>query len=126
MYAHKARAVYSAIFATAASLSLIAAMAPAHAGTIKESVSTQVSFRDLNLSTAEGVSRLNQRVKSAANRICGVRDSRDLRAMQNARTCRIAALEKAGADIQVAIAERASGSRLASLGATEAIGVSKR
>lgn len=125
MYAHKTRAVLSAIFTTAASLSLIAIGSPANAGGAMETVSREVFYHDLDLSKPQGVTQLNQRIKSAANRICRVGDSRDLKARQIAINCRKDALAKAGADIQVAIAEKARESQLASLETTKAIGISK-
>ena len=126
MYAHKARAVYSAVFATAASLALIATLSPAHASGSGEPVSMEVSYRDLDLSIANDVTRLNQRVRSAANQICDVHGVRDLKMKQQAMQCRKNALAKAGSDVQVAIAEQTGGSRLASLGAAKVIGISKQ
>lgn len=125
MYAHKTRAAFSAVFATAASLALIANVTPAFANGFSEPVSTAVSYRDLDLSSTSGVTRLHDRVRSAANRICGVRSQRDLKMRQIALDCRAQALASAASDIQIAIAEQTGKSRLASIDTARVIGVSK-
>jgi len=46
-----------------------------------------VSFKDLNLNSAEGVTVLYERIRSAAKGVCGGVDVRDLRAVHAAKDC---------------------------------------
>jgi UrcA family protein len=58
-----------------------------------------VSFRDLNLNTAEGAAVLYKRIKSAAIEVCGVSDSFDLARMYVPRTCMSEAVSRAVAQV---------------------------
>jgi len=58
-----------------------------------------VSFRDLNLSTAEGAAALYKRIKSAAIEVCGQPDSFDLSRTYYPQICINEAMSRAVADV---------------------------
>ena len=58
-----------------------------------------VSFRDLNLNTAEGAAALYKRIKSAAVEVCGHSDSFDLSRLYVPQTCINEAVSRAVAQV---------------------------
>jgi UrcA family protein len=56
---------------------------------------TTVSYRDLNLASAEGAKELHNRVRAAVGEVCGIASGPDLAERRSIRTCRSAALESA-------------------------------
>jgi UrcA family protein len=56
---------------------------------------TTVSYRDLNLASAEGAKELHNRVRAAVGEVCGIASGPDLAERMSIRTCRSAALESA-------------------------------
>lgn len=112
--------IASALLAVAASCVTLAAASPALAN--MEQRSERVEFGDLNLGSENGVKRLNRRVSSAIKRVCGVHESRDVRFIAAARTCRKESESRASQDVELAIANYRSGNRLAARDVTIAIG----
>jgi UrcA family protein len=80
-------------FALAASLAAAAAT-PAVAAPSVPGVRT-VSYADLDLSSAAGRGRLDQRVAAAVRAVCGTAAPADLRAAEAVRDCRAATLAQA-------------------------------
>lgn len=77
--------------------------------------SMAVSYADLNLMTEDGVDRLGNRVRTAARSVCDVRVAiRPLAENMATRKCFNGAMERAGRDVQVAIANVRSGNQIAS------------
>jgi len=109
MYAPRFRAAQAAVLATAATLSLIAAAAPAQA----QPVSVPVSYHDLDLASESGQHVLAQRVRRAATAACGINQVYDLAEKSKAAACRRAALAGAQHEIAIAVAQQAA-PRLAS------------
>ena len=58
-----------------------------------------VNFADLNLRSTPGVQALYERLRSAARRVCGSADPRNLRAVEGVERCRAEALDEAVARI---------------------------
>jgi UrcA family protein len=61
--------------------------------------SLTVSFGDLDLGNTAGVNTLYARLRSAARRVCGTADLRNLRAVADVKRCRAEALDDAVARI---------------------------
>jgi len=61
----------------------------------REVRSLTVNFADLDLASAEGAQTLYGRLKTAARRVCGKADLRDLRAVEDVKGCRAEALDSA-------------------------------
>lgn len=61
--------------------------------------SVVVAYGDLNLDSDQGVARLQRRLVSAANQVCGRPDPRNLRMAEAARECFDAALVRAVAKV---------------------------
>ena len=112
MYAPKYRAAQAAVFATAATLSLIAAAVPVQASPV-ETVAIPVSHHDLDLASDSGVRELGLRVKRAANAACAVNRAHSLAEKSQAADCRDAALAGVHNKVAIAIAQQAA-PRLAS------------
>jgi len=74
----------NAVKLLAAALMLAGASAPAFADTAPVQA---VEYRDLNLSTARGVARLDARLHRAVGQVCEMPDLRDLVAMAEYRKC---------------------------------------
>lgn len=77
--------------------------------------SVEVRFADLDLTTENGASALQQRVKRAVTRVCGRADVRDLVEMQDVKRCRSDASARSARDIALALEGVRNGERLASL-----------
>lgn len=85
--------IRATIFALVASgATLTAATGPAFA---QDQTSVAVSYRDLNLNSAQGRSTLDQRIRSAARRVCGPQNGAGLSEMQNRIECRANAVRQA-------------------------------
>jgi UrcA family protein len=91
-----------------ARLALLAALAgsvfaaAAQAGTPGSDVaSVKVAYGDLNLTSSQGSTVLDSRIKSAARAVCdaGDLDNRDLRAYAEERSCEQRAIARAVADV---------------------------
>jgi UrcA family protein len=84
------------------------------AAPVEETVPTvTVSFADLDLGAPAGAAALKARVAAAAKSVCGVAETRDLKAMSRVETCRTAALAKAAPQIEVAMAKAQDNQRYA-------------
>ncbi|MHA7818286.1 MAG: UrcA family protein [Erythrobacter sp.] len=97
----------------AAAAALIALPATASASTVEaKDFSVSVKHRDLDLSTSEGASRLDERVRTRIRQMCqtGGRDS-DSRRLES--ECRESALAATMPQIDLAIAEARAERRLA-------------
>lgn len=79
-----------------------------------EARSIAVSYADLNLLHAEGVSRLNTRVKNAAEAVCDTGSNTELIFMMLERRCFTGAMDRAGLDIAAAVTRARNGDQLAS------------
>lgn len=106
-------------------LSALAAGVATPAFASGESRSITVSYADLNLMSEPGVARLNTRVNSAADSVCGVRGTRSLHETLAARECKTATMSRAARDVEFAIAAQRGNSQFASR-ADASIGVSSR
>lgn len=91
----------------------------------REAQSIAVSYRDLNLVNAAGVDTLNARARRAARAICDVGEIQPLKQVQDARECYSGAMERAGRDIEIAVAAARNGEQLASRDTARTIGVSR-
>ena len=92
----------SALAAVALSGATLAIATPAFAQS--EPTSVFVPTADLDLSTAAGARRLDLRLRSAAEEVCG-EDSRDLRLNAEIRACKARATSRAR--VEIAAARRA-------------------
>ncbi len=99
----------STLGALAATAATVAFAAPARAQ--DEPRSTIVSFADLDLSKPADAARLDWRLKTAARRVCGPDEGRDIRARHQMITCQKDALARANADVRLAL--RGGGSEVA-------------
>ena len=95
----------SAIAALALTAGTLALSTPVHAAPAEEQVAVKTG--DLDLSSAEGVARLDRRVRAAAREICGVVPVTDLNMQRQVADCQQAVLDNARDD--VALALRAAG-----------------
>jgi len=94
--------IYTFITAASAAIVAISSAAnasPAGTGTFRE----DVSYADLDLTTREGVARLERRIDSAIDRVCNT-GQRDLGSLRFEQDCRQGALAYAKADIRLAVA----------------------
>jgi UrcA family protein len=87
---------------TCSLLSVAVAAAFVASPVLAEKVSMTVSYRDLDLTHAEGVAALRHRVANAVTAVCGEADTANLRSEEGVRACRRHAV--AGADAQIALA----------------------
>lgn len=65
----------------------------------REIKSITVNFEDLDLAGTAGAETLHGRLRTAARRVCGKADPRDLNAVKDVRRCRTEALDTAVAEI---------------------------
>jgi UrcA family protein len=72
-----------------------------------------VSHADLDLTTASGQSRLQDRIELAARRVCGTADARDLSAHASMHRCRTAARTDAFGKVKTAVATATANQRVA-------------
>lgn len=91
--------------ALAASVFLVfdASLAAAHTVTADEAPTQSVVYRDLNLTSPEGVATLKRRVALAVRSVCGDADSRDLRMQNLVQSCRHTAQAKSDPLVLAAI-----------------------
>ncbi len=68
----------------AAGTLMLAVSTAAHAAQIPQ---VHVKYADLNVSSPAGAAVLYQRIRVAANQVCGTPDQRDLSRLQQAKTC---------------------------------------
>lgn len=87
----------------ACALSLAIVATPAFASPLADQVSETVKYNDLDLSTAKGREKLENRIKSKASQICET-GSRNLGARQFEKNCIRSALSGAHQQIEHAIA----------------------
>jgi UrcA family protein len=87
---------------------LAAATLGALAGKADE-MSALVRYGDLDLKSDGGVATLNQRIATAADRICGPVDHRDLAAYDRYRECRVGAIARATPRTQELVAAARGG-----------------
>jgi UrcA family protein len=80
-------------------------VANAHSAVADEAPSRTVAYRDLNLSSPEGVAALRRRVSQAVQLVCGDSDSRDLATVNAVHTCRSTAKAKSDPLVVAAIAQ---------------------
>ncbi len=100
----------------APALALIATPAIAQStGATDTGFSVEISHDDLDLTTSEGVSRLDTRIRNNVRQLCDT-GNRDVASIQAERECRENATEAAQAQVRFAIAEaNAEKSRLAAI-----------
>jgi UrcA family protein len=105
----------------AAAVALFAALtAGAHAADVPQ---VHVNYADLNVNTAAGAKVLYQRIRGAADLVCGVADTRELARLSRAQACAAHAIDEAVATVNAsaltAVAEAKTGgatvTRLASI-----------
>jgi len=134
MYSPKFRAAFAATLATAGVLTGVALATPSHAAEAPI-VSTanvdyrtiRVSYADLDLAEANGVDRLNRRVRWAARSVCDkFSNFRPLGELQASNQCFKTSLERAGRDVELAVAQVRGGSQLAAREPAGSIGVTSR
>jgi UrcA family protein len=77
----------------------------AHSAVADEAPSRTVAYRDLNLSSPEGISALRRRVSQAVQSVCGNSDARDLATVNAVHTCRNTAKAKSEPLVVAAIAQ---------------------
>lgn len=63
-----------------------------------------VSFADLDLSSESGQSKLDRRIRAAANEVCGTASDADLEGKNDVRQCRTDTYKLASRQVAVAIA----------------------
>jgi UrcA family protein len=80
-----------------------------------ETVSKAVSYADLNLSTEAGQERLEMRMKSAVNEVCGTPNSRSLEEKIQINKCRQTAMKSAARNMDIAIAKNQNGNLASNL-----------
>jgi len=106
--ARSTRGALAAVLAGAMGLAVFAT--PAAAQDEQDALpAAQVHYGDLNLATATGAMQLQDRVRRAADAVCGSPDIRDLAAVRNARNCRTIAMRGAEPQVQVALANARNG-----------------
>lgn len=110
----------AAIMSAAAGVAAFAFVPSANAATgFGDTVSTRVSYADLNLDTQEGMDRLKARIDYAAQRVCGTRSAQSLIQQRDAQQCRVDAVEGTRLpSVEVLSASADSANRLASLAVT--------
>lgn len=64
-----------------------------------ESREATVNYADLNLESAAGIESLYARIRSAAKKVCGTAEIRDIAARAAVSACRVAAMDKAVAAV---------------------------
>lgn len=107
----------SLLFGSFAALAAaVAAASPASAQ--EEPRSVAVSYADLDLSTADGVGRLDRRVRNAADRVCSVNGARDLKTRGMVLACKEQTLANARQHVQMAVNAALNGQQLAQNGVT--------
>jgi UrcA family protein len=105
-------------------LSALATAASAQAPlTVAAAPSARVSYAELNLASAAGRATLDARVRSAARRLCLPHGTSDLVREAAGRACLVEAIASARPQVARALAESASGSRLAAADRTLTIGL---
>lgn len=88
----------------AAAFAAIAMAVPATAQDVVH-MSRGIAYGDLDLSSPEGVRKLNSRIRSAARAVCGVTDGiRDIGQVRLAQRCMDEAVSEASAKISRAVA----------------------
>lgn len=80
----------------------VAAPAAAETDLATETRAVEVTYHDLNLAHASGAARLETRIRSAARSICG-EPQKSVAALQAARQCRVAAVESARPQLELAL-----------------------
>lgn len=92
--------------ALCAGLCLVAATAPANAGTIYDTARSQtVSYADLDLGSTQGRKVLDRRIKNAAHSVCAT-GSVDVQAMKDESRCVRAALDSVAPKVVAAATVR--------------------
>jgi UrcA family protein len=74
-----------------------------------------VRYADLNLRNEAGVDQLTLRVKTAVKDVCEPRNYSDLAQFKSSRVCRYNSMERANADIALAVARAEKGDRSAAM-----------
>lgn len=74
-----------------------------------------VVYNDLDLTSTEGVARLERRIAAAARSLCPAEDPRNLNALMVIKKCRAAAIASAERQTKVALADARASKQLASL-----------
>lgn len=77
-----------------------------------------VSYADLNLRNEAGVARLTSRVRSAVKQVCEPRNYTDLAQLRPTLACRHNSMDRAKADIALAVEKSANGERSAATAAS--------
>lgn len=112
MFTNFARSTFCAALSVAAAATTVLATAPASA---QSTVRTQeVRFADLDLTSAAGVTALDQRIDRATRSVCGVNGARTLQEITDARRCQKIALNDAAPRVQFAVAQARSNQGYAS------------
>lgn len=66
----------------------------------RERIQRRVSYRDLDLSSPQGMSTLYARIRSAVHAVCPREDTRDLQRLNEMRQCRWSAAEEGMRQVQ--------------------------
>ena len=110
-------AIRYALFASMGMTLAIAAVPASAAEGVQ--FASDVRYGDLNLSSDAGVAQLQRRVASAARKVCGNADGRDIEASQAAAACRREAISSAAPKVELAVANARNGQKLAASAAIE-------
>lgn len=81
-----------------------------------EQQSATVSYADLDLSNPRDAARLDRRIRAAADRVCDMGLPRPTREQSAFNACRSSAFAQARSEVEIVLAARAKGERLASAG----------
>jgi UrcA family protein len=80
-----------------------------------------VSYADLNLRSESGVAQLTSRVQSAVKQVCEPRNYSDLAQLRPTLTCRHSSMDRAKADIALAVEKHANTERTAAIASFQAV-----
>lgn len=105
------------VMSAAAGAASLAFVPSANAATgFGDTVSTRVSYADLNLDTPEGLDALKARIDFAAQRVCGTRSAQSLIEQRASEQCRVEAVQGTRLPtVEVLSASADSPARVASL-----------
>jgi UrcA family protein len=81
---------------------------------VAEEASIEVQYSDLDLTTPEGIERLNGRIEAALNKVCGKPAVRDLKVAASQKKCREETVKTAFVEVTRVVEEK-NGIALASM-----------
>lgn len=99
MLMHQSRSAPSRVIGLALAIAAASLIADIASAKTYGEFSTVVDYRDLDLSRSTDAARLYSRLKYASQQVCGVVETRDLRARRQRDTCYVQALNQAVARV---------------------------